>query len=168
MKAKYCIVPDKNKFFAFLAEQSLTEAELLRARLIQPEKIFMDIEAAVWQIEYKAVAPVTETLLAAVANKLTAAFNLKKVELQQTNLLETSVVAESVKTENKLETENKSVQVEPEREEIPLPPDLKQYLRVRQSVKTMLMKRLITFSMEGIKKQTALFLVKHLKVSPGR
>ena len=99
MKAKYCIVPDKNKFFAFLAEQSLTEAELLRARLIQPEKIFMDIEAAVWQIEYKAVAPVTETLLAAVANKLTAAFNLKKVELQQTNLLETSVVAESVKTE---------------------------------------------------------------------
>ncbi len=38
MKAKYCIVPDKNKFFAFLAEQSLTEAELLRARLIQPEK----------------------------------------------------------------------------------------------------------------------------------
>mgnify|MGYP000575780559 CR=1 FL=1 len=45
---------------------------------------------------------------------------------------------------------------------------LKQYLRVRQSVKTMLMKRLITFSMEGIKKQTALFLVKHLKVSPGR
>ena len=57
MKAKYCIVPDKNKFFAFLAEQSLTEAELLRARLIQPEKIFMDIEAAVWQIEYKAVAP---------------------------------------------------------------------------------------------------------------
>ena len=123
MKAKYCIVPDKNKFFAFLAEQSLTEAELLRARLIQPEKIFMDIEAAVWQIEYKAVAPVTETLLAAVANKLTAAFNLKKVELQQTNLLETSVVAESVKTENKLETENKSVQVEPEREEIPLPPE---------------------------------------------
>ena len=117
MKAKYCIVPDKNKFFAFLAEQSLTEAELLRARLIQPEKIFMDIEAAVWQIEYKAVAPVTETLLAAVANKLTAAFNLKKVELQQTNLLETSVVAESVKTENK------SVQVEPEREEIPLPPE---------------------------------------------
>lgn len=83
----------------------------------------MDIEAAVWQIEYKAVAPVTETLLAAVANKLTAAFNLKKVELQQTNLLETSVVAESVKTENKLETENKSVQVEPEREEIPLPPE---------------------------------------------
>ena len=165
MKAKYCIVPDKNKFFAFLAEQSLTEAELLRARLIQPEKIFMDIEAAVWQIEYKAVAPVTETLLAAVANKLTAAFNLKKVELQQTNLRETSVVAKSVKTENKLETENKSVQVEPEREEIPLPP---QYLRVRQSVKTMLMKRLITFSMEGIKKQTALFLVKHLKVSPGR
>ena len=123
MKAKYCIVPDKNKFFAFLAEQSLTEAELLRARLIQPEKIFMDIEAAVWQIEYKAVAPVTETLLAAVANKLTAAFNLKKVELHQTNLLETSVVAESVKTENKLETENKSVQVEPEREEIPLPPE---------------------------------------------
>ena len=179
MKAKYCIVPDKNKFFAFLAEQSLTEAELLRARLIQPEKIFMDIEAAVWQIEYKAVAPVTETLLAAVANKLTAAFNLKKVELQQTNLLETSVVAESVKTENKLETENKSVQVEPEREEIPLPPEEPEAVeigeaaafeavRVRQSVKTMLMKRLITFSMEGIKKQTALFLVKHLKVSPGR
>ena len=50
MKAKYCIVPDKNKFFAFLAEQSLTEAELLRARLIQPEKIFMDIEAAVWHV----------------------------------------------------------------------------------------------------------------------
>ena len=45
------------------------------------------------------------------------------MELQQTNLLETSVVAESVKTENKLETENKSVQVEPEREEIPLPPE---------------------------------------------
>lgn len=63
MKAKYCIVPDKNKFFAFLGEQSLAEAELLRARLIQPEKIFMDIEAAIWQIEYKAVAPVTEDLL---------------------------------------------------------------------------------------------------------
>ena len=59
MKAKYCIVPDKNKFFAFLAEQSLTEAELLRARLIQPEKIFMDIEAAVWQIRRISLARVT-------------------------------------------------------------------------------------------------------------
>ena len=101
MKAKYCIVPDKNKFFAFLAEQSLTEAELLRARLIQPEKILMDIEAAVWQIEYKAVAPVTETLLAAVADKLTAAFNLAKVELQQINILEAEVKTEAVETENK-------------------------------------------------------------------
>ena len=58
MKAKYCIVPDKNKFFAFLAEQSLTEAELLRARLIQPEKIFMDIEAAIHAIS-KSVAAST-------------------------------------------------------------------------------------------------------------
>lgn len=134
MKAKYCIVPDKNKFFAFLAEQSLTEAELLRARLIQPEKIFMDIEAAVWQIEYKAVAPVTETLLAAVANKLTAAFNLTKVELQQTNLLETSVVAEPVKTEHKLETEHKPAQEEPEHEEIPLPPEEPEAVEIGEAV----------------------------------
>lgn len=123
MKAKYCIVPDKNKFFAFLAEQSLTEAELLRARLIQPEKILMDIEAAVWQIEYKAVAPVTETLLAAVADKLTAAFNLAKVELQQINILEAEVKTEAVETENKITEEHKAAQEEPMQEDIPLPPE---------------------------------------------
>lgn len=123
MKAKYCIVPDKNKFFAFLGEQSLAEAELLRARLIQPEKIFMDIEAAIWQIEYKAVAPVTEDLLAAVAAKLTAAFNLTKVELQQTNVVEAAVETEQEKAEPKIEIVNNAEPVETEQDEIPLPPE---------------------------------------------
>lgn len=83
MKAKYCIIPDKSKFFAFLADQSLSETEQLHVRLIQPEKILMDVEECSWTIEYKTIAPVTDDLLAAVANKLTAAFNLKKVELCQ-------------------------------------------------------------------------------------
>lgn len=140
MKAKYCIVPDKNKFFAFLAGQSLTEAELLRVRLLQPEKILMDIEAGVWQIEYKAVAPVTEDLLAAVASKLTAAFNLTQVDLQQTNVLAAADTAAAAKTASTPEAANvahvaapvqpaakpktaPSAVPEPEREEIPLPPE---------------------------------------------
>lgn len=108
MKAKYCIVPDKSKFFAFLAEQSFSEADLLRARLIQPEKILMDTETAVWQIEYKAVAPVTETLLAAVAEKLTAAFNLTKVELLQTN--EPDVSTQNLSEETTVEPANNLLQ----------------------------------------------------------
>ena len=43
---------------------------------------------------------------------------------------------------------------------------MKQYLRVRQSVKTMLMKRLITFSMEGIKNADGLIFGKAFKGKP--
>ncbi len=102
MKAKYCIVPDTAKFFEFLAGLSFSESDLLHARLIRPQKIFVDVEQSEWVIEYKAAAPVEERLALAVADKLAAAFSLHKVELSCCNA-EANVKAET--------------------EEIPLPPE---------------------------------------------
>lgn len=89
-------------------------------------------------------------------------------------------MAESVKTENKLETENKSVQVEPEREEIPLPPEEPEAVEIGEAAafeavpsceaerKDDAYEKAYNLLYGGNKKQTALFLVKHLKESLGR
>lgn len=102
MKAKYCIVPDIAKFFEFLAGLSFSESDLLHTRLIRPQKILLDVEQSEWVIEYKAAAPVEESLALAVADKLAAAFSLHKVALSCCN----------GKTE-----------IRQQAEEIPLPPE---------------------------------------------
>lgn len=42
MQTKYCIMPDEEKFFAFLSAQSFTESELLQLRLMHINQICVD------------------------------------------------------------------------------------------------------------------------------
>ena len=50
MQTKYCIMPDEEKFFAFLSAQSFTESELLQLRLMHINQICVDETTRQWVI----------------------------------------------------------------------------------------------------------------------
>ena len=45
MQAKYCILPDKDKFFAFLSGLSFSPAELMQLRMLNVKQICIDESA---------------------------------------------------------------------------------------------------------------------------
>ncbi len=79
MQAKYCILPDKEKFFGFLSGLSFSPAELLQLKMLNIKQICIDESACLWEIHYECVAHLTDGLLQAAAEKLAAAFSLRKV-----------------------------------------------------------------------------------------
>lgn len=81
MQTKYCIVPDENKFFAFLAAQSFSGSELMKLRLMHINQICVDESACQWEVHFNCAAHLTEGLLQTAAANLAAAFSLRKVDL---------------------------------------------------------------------------------------
>lgn len=81
MQTKYCIVPDENKFFAFLAAQSFAGSELMQLRLMHISQICVDESACQWEVHFSCAAHLTEGLLQAAAEKLAAAFSLQQVDM---------------------------------------------------------------------------------------
>ena len=81
MQAKYCIMPDKNKFLAFLSAQSFTEVELMQLKMMNISRICIDESASLWEVHFECAARLTAGLLEAAAGKLAAAFSLEKVDL---------------------------------------------------------------------------------------
>lgn len=79
MQAKYCIMPDKEKFFAFLSGLSFSQAELMQLRMLNIKQICIDESVSLWEIHYECVAHLTSGLIQAAAEKLAAAFSLRKV-----------------------------------------------------------------------------------------
>lgn len=81
MQTKYCIMPDENKFFAFLAAQSFSGSELMQLRLMHISQICVDESACQWEVHFNCAAHLTEGLLQAAAAKLAAAFSLRQVDM---------------------------------------------------------------------------------------
>ena len=79
MQAKYCILPDKEKFFGFLSGLSFTKAELMQLRMLDIKQICIDESACLWEIHYDCIAHLTDGLIQAAAERLAAAFSLQTV-----------------------------------------------------------------------------------------
>ncbi|MCD8198601.1 MAG: PolC-type DNA polymerase III [Phascolarctobacterium sp.] len=78
MQVKYCVVPDKEKFFAFLALQRFSPIELSQLKTVNINCIYMNKTANIWEVHFKCTN-LADNLVRAVAEKLTAAFSLEKV-----------------------------------------------------------------------------------------
>ena len=81
MQTKYCIVPEKEKFFAFLSDQAFTASELLQLRLMHINQICIDETTNQWEVHFSCSAHLTEGIIQAAAVKLAAAFSLQHVDM---------------------------------------------------------------------------------------
>ena len=81
MQTKYCIMPDEEKFFAFLSAQSFTESELLQLRLMHINQICVDETTSKWEVHFTCAAHLTQGIIQAAAAKLAAAFSLQQVDM---------------------------------------------------------------------------------------
>lgn len=81
MQVRYCMRPDAEKFYAFLAGQGFAPAELMQLRLLHIDRICVDESACLWEVHFRCAARLREGLLQAAAEKLAAAFSLKKVDM---------------------------------------------------------------------------------------
>ena len=52
MQTKYCIVPDENRFFAFLSAQSFSSVELMQLRLMHISQICVDETTSQWEVHF--------------------------------------------------------------------------------------------------------------------
>ncbi len=96
MQVKYCVVPDKEKLFAFLALQHFSTDELSQLKTANINRIYMNETANIWEIHFKC-ANLADNLLKAVAEKLTAAFSLEEV-----NFIFDSKISEKAQYEQEL------------------------------------------------------------------
>lgn len=81
MQTKYCIMPDEEKFFAFLSTQAFSESELLQLRLMHINQICVDETARVWEVHFSSAAHISDGIIRAAAVKLAAAFSLQDVDM---------------------------------------------------------------------------------------
>ena len=79
MQAQYYFIPGTKAWTAFLATTQLDSLQKLQLSVLRPERIWIDDEAGIWQIDYRAVAPIVEETLQAVGDELTAAFSVPKI-----------------------------------------------------------------------------------------
>lgn len=119
MQAKYCIMPDKEKFFAFLSGLSFSKAELMQLRMLDIKQICIDESACLWEIHYGCVAHLTNGLMQAAAEKLAVAFSLRKVIF--INEANATHQVELTKTEEHPEVEFTDCGGAPSYDDIPLP-----------------------------------------------
>ena len=79
MQEQYYFIPGTKAWTAFLATTQLDSLQKLQLSVLRPERIWIDDEAGIWQIDYRAVAPIVEETLQAVGDELTAAFSVPKI-----------------------------------------------------------------------------------------
>ena len=121
MQKKYCLIPDEEKFFGFLASLSVfTKVELMQLRLMHINQICVDEQACEWEIHFTCAAHLTEGLIQATAEQLAAAFSLQRVDML--------CDGDGMKCELPRRTPQPEVEItectgEPVAEDIPLPPE---------------------------------------------
>ena len=118
MQAKYCILPDKEKFYGFLSGLSFSPAELMQLRLLNIKQICIDESACLWEIHYECVAHLTDGLLQAAAEKMAAAFSLRQVVFIKND---GKKVVSNVSEEMPIVVEHADCCGVPSYEDIPLP-----------------------------------------------
>ena len=80
MQAKYCIIPDREKLFAFLSAQSLSPTELMQLQMMHISKICIDESSRLWEVHFDCAAHIRPNVMQAAAAKLAVAFSLEKVD----------------------------------------------------------------------------------------
>lgn len=80
MQAKYCIIPDREKLFAFLSAQSLSPTELMQLQMMHISKICIDESSRLWELHFDCAAHIRPNVMQAAAAKLAVAFSLEKVD----------------------------------------------------------------------------------------
>lgn len=81
MQTKYCIIPDENKFFEFLRQQSFSNVEMMQLRMMHIRQICIDEVSSEWEVHFECAAHLKDGLLQTAAARLAAAFSLEKVDM---------------------------------------------------------------------------------------
>lgn len=81
MQKKYCLIPDEEKLFGFLASLSFSEVELMQLKLMHINQICVDETTCQWEVHFSCAAHLTDGLIQATAEQLAAAFSLQSVDM---------------------------------------------------------------------------------------
>src|SRR5574344_465800 len=87
MNAQYYFSPGAKEWAAFIATTQLDSLQRLQLSVLHLERIWIDEQAGVWQVDYSAVAPIVEDTLKAVGDELAAAFSVQKITWKCLNQL---------------------------------------------------------------------------------
>ncbi len=120
MTQKYCLIPDEDKFYSFLAALPFSNVELMQLKLMHINQICIDESACEWEVHFSCAAHLTEGLMQKAAKQLAAAFSLQTVDM----------VCDGDGTKCQLPAREVAADVEitdctgePLSDEIPLPPE---------------------------------------------
>jgi len=114
MQPVFYIIPDPDRFQAFLSDKSFEFSAQIQLKQIQIAKILIDAAGTSWEVHYSTRAYVEEKTLQAVAKKLTAAFSLHSCSFVREDG-KRFVAAQSLEVDN-------TINVIAD-DEIPLPPE---------------------------------------------
>lgn len=120
MQKKYCLIPDEEKLFSFLASLSFSDVELMQLKLMHINQICVDETTRQWEVHFTCAAHLTEGLISATAQQLAAAFSLQNVDMLCDG---DGSKCELPKKSVQQEVEITDCTGEPLPEEIPLPPE---------------------------------------------
>ena len=121
MQKKYCLIPDEEKFFGFLASLSVfSEVELMQLRLMHINQICVDEQASEWELHFTCAAHLTQGLIQATAKQLAAAFSLRSVDMLCDG---DGTKCELPGAPSQPEVEITECTGQPVAEEVPLPPE---------------------------------------------
>lgn len=81
MTQKYCLIPDEDKFYSFLAALPFSKVELMQLKLMHINQICIDESACEWEVHFSCAAHLTEGLMQKAAKQLAAAFSLQTVDM---------------------------------------------------------------------------------------
>lgn len=81
MTQKYCLIPDEDKFYSFLAALPFSNVELMQLKLMHINQICIDESACEWEVHFSCAAHLTEGLIQKAAKQLAAAFSLQTVDM---------------------------------------------------------------------------------------
>ena len=81
MTQKYCLIPDEDKFYSFLAALPFSNVELMQLKLMHINQICIDESACEWEVHFSCAAHLTEGLMQKAAKQLAAAFSLQTVDM---------------------------------------------------------------------------------------
>lgn len=59
MNKKYCLIPDEEKFYSFLASMTFSSVELMQLKLMHINQICVDESACQWEVHFSCAAHLT-------------------------------------------------------------------------------------------------------------
>jgi hypothetical protein len=98
MQAQYYFIPGAKAWATFLETTQLDSLQKLQLSVLRLKRIWIDEDAGIWQIDYRAVAPIVDATLQAVGDELAAAFSVSKITWHCLNPQERTQAGSEAKT----------------------------------------------------------------------